>query len=136
YGELNRRVNALAAVLREDCDLKRGDRVTLYLPMTLELPIAMLACARLGVIHSSVFSGYSGSACAERIVDSKSRVLITIDAYRRGGKLLDHKKQADVAADKAKEDGCAIERMLVFKRFAGEYHSEAPMQAGRDVDAE
>jgi acetyl-CoA synthetase len=136
YGELHRRVNALAAVLREDCGLKRGDRATLYLPMTLELPIAMLACARLGVIHSSVFSGYSGGACAERIVDSESRVLITIDAYRRGGKLLDHKKKSDVAADKAKEEGCAIERMLVFKRFAGEYHSEAPMREGRDVDAD
>jgi acetyl-CoA synthetase len=55
----------------------------------------MLACARLGVIHSQVFGGFSGTACADRIVDSGSRVLITMDAYYRSGKLLDHKKNAD-----------------------------------------
>ncbi|MDN5863751.1 MAG: acetate--CoA ligase [Gammaproteobacteria bacterium] len=135
YGELSRRVNELASVLREDCGLECGDRVTLYLPMTLELPIAMLACARLGVIHSGVFSGYSGAACAERIVDSQSRVLITMDAYRRGGKLLDHKVKADEAAEKAQAAGCPIERMLVFSRYPGQYNSEAPMKEGRDLDA-
>ncbi|MGH8224526.1 MAG: AMP-binding protein, partial [Gammaproteobacteria bacterium] len=136
YGELHRRVNELAAVLRHDCGLKRGDRATLYLPMTLELPIAMLACARLGVIHSVVFSGYSGRACADRIVDSGSRVLITMDAYRRGGKLLDHKQKADTAADIAVENGCAPERVLVFRRYAGEYRSAVPMRAGRDSFAD
>lgn len=135
YGELYRRVNALAAVLRDDCGLKRGDRATLYLPMTPELPVAMLACARIGVIHSVVFSGYSGGACAERIVDSESRVLIAMEAYTRGNKLLDHKKNADVAADKAKEAGRPIERMLVFRRYPGEYHSDAPMRDDRDLDA-
>jgi acetyl-CoA synthetase len=65
--------------------------------MIAELPITMLACARLGVIHSQVFGGFSGNACADRIVDSGSRVLITMDAYYRSGKLLDHKQNADIA---------------------------------------
>ncbi len=136
YRDLYRRVNEFAAVLRHDCGLMRGDRATLYLPMTLELPIAMLACARLGVIHSVVFSGYSGQACADRIVDSGSRVLVTMDAYRRGGNLLDHKEKADTAADLAGKRGCAPERMLVFRRSLGVYHSVAPMRAGRDAFAD
>jgi acetyl-CoA synthetase len=136
YGELHRRVNALAAVLREDCGLKRGDRATIYLPMTLELPVAMLACARIGVIHSVVFSGYSGKACADRIVDSESRVLIAMDAYRRGGKLLDHKEKADAAARVAADEGKPIERMLVFRRYPDEYCSETPMRDNRDVFAD
>jgi len=129
YGELHRQVNELAAVLREEFGLKRGDRATLYLPMTPELPITMLACARLGVIHSAVFSGFSGQACADRITDSGSRVLITIDAYRRGAKLIDHKPKADEAARLSAD---VLEHCLVFRRYPGEYHSEAPMQAPRD----
>ena len=104
YQELWVRVNEFAALLRDFCGLKRGDRVTLHLPMTAELPITMLACARLGVIHSQVFSGFSGQACGERIADSQSRVLVTMDSYYRAGKLLDHKKNADIAVDKAKEE--------------------------------
>ncbi len=129
YAELHRRVNELAAVLRDDFGLRRGDRVTLYLPMTLELPVTMLACARLGVIHSAVFSGYSGQACADRILDSSSRVLITMDVYRRGGKLIDHKPKADEAARLSAD---VLEHCLVFRRFPGAYRSEAPMQAPRD----
>jgi acetyl-CoA synthetase len=91
YQELYVRVNEFAALLRDFAGLKKGDRVTLHMPMIPELPITMLACARLGVIHSQVFGGFSGRACADRIVDSGSRVLITMDAYYRSGKLLDHK---------------------------------------------
>ena len=91
YQELHVRVNEVAALLRDFCGLKKGDRVTLHMPMVPELPITMLACARLGVIHSQVFSGFSGKATADRVVDSESRVLITMDAYYRGGQLLDHK---------------------------------------------
>jgi len=83
YQELYIRVSEFAALLRDFCGLKAGDRATLHMPMVPELPIAMLACARLGVIHSQVFSGFSGRACADRIVDSGSRVLITMDAYYR-----------------------------------------------------
>ena len=89
YRELYVRVNELAALLRDFAGLKAGDRVTLHMPMVPELPITMLACARLGVIHSEVYGGFSGGACGERIADSGSRVLITIDGYYRSGKLLD-----------------------------------------------
>src|SRR5262249_42008143 len=67
YQDLFVRVNEFAALLRDLCGLKTGDRVTLHMPMVAELPITMLACARLGVIHSQVFSGFSGKACADRI---------------------------------------------------------------------
>ena len=80
YQELFVRVNEFAALLRDFCGLKTGDRVTLHMPMVAELPITMLACARLGVIHSQVFSGFSGKACADRIWESESRLLITMDA--------------------------------------------------------
>ena len=84
YQELYVRVNEFAAILQNECGLKAGDRVTLHLPMVAELPITMLACARLGVIHSQVFGGFSARACADRIVDSGSEYLITMDAYYQG----------------------------------------------------
>ncbi|MBW2655350.1 MAG: AMP-binding protein, partial [Deltaproteobacteria bacterium] len=96
YQELYVRVNEFAALLRDTAKLKRGDRVTIHMPMSAELPITMLACARLGVIHSVVFGGFAPSASADRIVDSQSRVLIVMDAYYRSGKLLNHKVNADV----------------------------------------
>ena len=89
------------------------------MPMVPELPITMLACARLGIIHSQVFSGFSGKACADRIVDSESRILVTMDGYYRGGKLLDHKANADIALTEAAKDGYAaafsIERRPVAR---------------------
>ncbi len=132
YQELFVRVNEFAALLRDFAGLKRGDRVTLHLPMTAELPITMLACARLGVIHSEVFGGFSGNACADRIVDSQSRVLITMDAYYRGGKLIDHKEKADTAVGKAEEDGQKVDKVLVWQRYPGKYSADTPMVEGRD----
>ena len=132
YQELFVRVNELAALLQEFTGLKSGDRVTLHLPMTAELPITMLACARLGVIHSEVFGGFSGRACADRIVDSGSKVLITMDAYYRGGKLLDHKEKADIAADLAEKDGQKVDQVLVWQRYSGKTSSPTLMQDGRD----
>ena len=132
YQELYVRVNEFAALLRDFCGLKRGDRVTLHLPMTAELPITMLACARLGVIHSQVFSGFSGNACGERIEDSQSRVLITMDGYYRSGKLLDHKKQADIAYETAKKLGKPPEKVLIWERYPGKYSAETPVVADRD----
>jgi len=132
YQELYVRVNELAALLQKFAGLKSGDRVTLHLPMTAELPITMLACARLGVIHSEVFGGFSGRACANRIVDSGSRVLITMDAYYRGGKLLDHKEKADIAVDLAEKDGQKVDQVLVWQRYPRKSSSPTPMQDGRD----
>jgi acetyl-CoA synthetase len=132
YQELYRRVNETAAVLRDFCGLKAGDRVTLYLPMTPELPITMLACARLGVIHCQVFAGFSGKACGDRIWDSESDVLITMDAYYRSGKLLDHKANSDQAVEAAEKAGQKVNKVLVWRRYAGKYSSPTPMVDDRD----
>lgn len=132
YQDLYRRVNETAAVLRDFAGLKAGDRVTLHLPMTPELPITMLACARLGIIHSQVFAGFSGQACGERIWDSESRVLITIDSYYRSGKLLDHKAIGDIAVEVAKKEGQDVDKVLIWRRYPGKYNSSAPVVEGRD----
>jgi acetyl-CoA synthetase len=132
YQELFNRVNEVAALLRDFAGLEKGDRVTLHMPMVAELPITMLACARLGVIHSQVFSGFSGKATADRIVDSESRVLITMDGYHRSGKLLDHKEKADIAVAEAEKDGQAVAKVLVWQRYPGKYSSPTPMVEGRD----
>ena len=123
YRELYVRVNEFAALLRDFCGLKAGDRATLHMPMVAELAIAMLACARLGIIHSQVFSGFSGKACADRIVDSQSRVLITTDAYYRSGTVQDQKEKADIAVEDAKVQGHAIEKVLIWQRHPGKSSS-------------
>ena len=132
FQELYNRVNEFAAYLK-DLGLKAGDTVTLHMPMIAELPIVMLACARLGVIHSQVFSGFSGKAAADRIVDAKSRFLITADSYYRGGKLLDHKEKADIACAEAEKEGMHVEKVLIFERYPGTYSAETPLVEGRDV---
>jgi len=132
YQELFVRVNEFAALLRDFCGLKAGDRVTLHMPMVAELPITMLACARLGVIHSQVFSGFSGKACADRVSDSESHVLITMDAYYRAGKLLDHKEKADVAVAEAAKDGHKVDKVLVWQRYPGKSSSPTQLVEGRD----
>ena len=75
YADLHRRVNEFAALLKDFVGVKPQDRITFHLPMVPEFPVAMLACARLGVIHSEVFGGFSGHACGQRMGDAKSRVL-------------------------------------------------------------
>ncbi|MBC8198648.1 MAG: acetate--CoA ligase [Desulfobacterales bacterium] len=132
YQELYVRVNEFAVLLRDFAGLKAGDRVTLHMPMTEDLPITMLACARLGVIHTKVFGGFSGRACADRIVDSQSRVLITIDGYYRGGKFRDHKKNADIAVDLSKKDGQEVDKVLIWQRYPGKKISSTPLVNGRD----
>src|SRR6266849_10011861 len=132
YAELYRQVNEFAALLRDFAGLKTGDRVTLHLPMVAELPVTVLACARLGVIHSEVFGGFSGVACGERIADSGSHILVTMDGYYRNGELIDHKAKADEALAKARERGVEVDKVLVWRRHPGQYASKSPMVAGRD----
>jgi acetyl-CoA synthetase len=132
YAELHRRVNEFAALLRDFAGVGRGDRVTFHLPMVPDLPVAMLACARLGAIHSEVFGGFSGHACGQRMGDARSAVLVTMDAYYRGGELIDHKLKADDAVEEARKEGIEIEKILVFRRIPGEYHSQSEMVEGRD----
>jgi len=132
YAELHRQVNEFAALLRDFAGLKAGDRVTLHMPMVAELPVTMLACARLGVIHSEVFGGFSGHACGTRIADSGSRVLITMDGYYRAGQLTDHKVKADEALAEAAKEGQEVDKVLVWRRHPGQYASQTPMVEGRD----
>ena len=132
YADLHRQVNEFAALLRDFAGLKTGDRVTLHMPMVAELPVTMLACARLGVVHSEVFGGFSGAACGARIADSGSRVLITMDGYYRAGQLTDHKVKADEALAEAAKEGQDVDKVLIWRRHPGQYASQTPMAGGRD----
>ena len=132
YQELYRRVNEFSLVLKEFAGLKTGDRITFHLPMVPELPISMLASARLGIIHNQVFGGFSAKACAERMEDSGSTVLVTMDGYYRNGQWIDKKKDADVTVDEAKKLGTEVDKVLVWRRHSGKYLSQSPMVEGRD----
>jgi len=132
YQELYTRVNEVAAVLRDFCGLRKGDRVTIHMPMIPELPITMLACARLGVVHSVVFGGFSGEAAGLRAADSGSRVMVYADGYYRNGKATDHKASADIALETAAKEGTTVEKVLVWRRHHGKSLSTTPMVQGRD----
>src|SRR5260370_30525321 len=132
YQELYVRVNEFAALLRDFCGLKAGDRITFHMPMVPELPIAMLACARLGVIHNQVFGGFSGAAGGGRMADSGSEILVTMDGYYRNGELLDHKVKAEDAIEAAKKERQKVEKVLVWRRHPGRYSSKTEMVKGRD----
>jgi acetyl-CoA synthetase len=132
YQELYNRVNEFSALLKDFGGVQTGDRVTFHLPMVPELPVSMFACARLGVIHSEVFGGFSGAACGGRIADSQSHILVTMDGYYRNGELIDHKAKADEAVATAREQGHEIEKVLVWRRYPGRYSSQTPMVEGRD----
>jgi acetyl-CoA synthetase len=140
YRELYVRVNETAAMLRDFAGLKAGDRVTIHMPMIPELPITMLACARLGVVHSVVFGGFSGEACGTRAADSGSRVLIYADGYWRNGKWIDHKGNADVAIETAKKEGQEIDQgagveKVSTKNFLGSTDGDGPrLFCGRSLE--
>jgi acetyl-CoA synthetase len=124
YAELHAQVCRLANVLRAH-GVKKGDRVTIYMPMIPEAAYAMLACARIGAIHSVVFGGFSPDALAGRIQGAESAVVITADEGLRGGRKVPLKTNVDVAADKA---GC-VKHVLVVKRTGG----DIAWKPGRDV---
>ena len=132
YQELYTRVNEVAAVLRDFCGLKKGDRVTIHMPMIPELPITMLACARLGLVHSVVFGGFSGEAAGLRAADSGSRVMVYADGYYRSGKVIDHKASAEIAVEYTAKEGMTVEKVLVWRRHPGQTLSSKPMVQGRD----
>ncbi|MDN5361906.1 MAG: acetyl-CoA synthetase [Moorella sp. (in: firmicutes)] len=124
YRDLYREVNKFAAVLRS-LGVKRDDRVTIYLPMIPELPIAMLACARIGAVHNVVFGGFSAAALRDRINDIGAKVLITADGGYRKGRVVALKESADTALAGTP----SIERVVVAKR-TGE---RVNLQPGRDL---
>jgi acetyl-CoA synthetase len=124
YRELHEQVCRFANVLKRH-GVKKGDRVTIYLPMIPEAAYAMLACARIGAIHSVVFGGFSPDSLASRITDAKSSVLITADEGLRGGRKVPLKANADEAC--AKAGGV---KSVIVVRHTG---AAVPMQKGRDV---
>ncbi|MEH6488720.1 acetate--CoA ligase [Hyphomonas oceanitis] len=124
YNQLHVAVSKFANVLKE-LGVKKGDRVTIYMPMILEATYAMLACARIGAVHSVVFGGFSPEALAGRIVDCKSEVLITADEGLRGGRKVPLKVNADAAATIAKG---MVKKMLVVRRTG----ADIAMTDGRD----
>ncbi|MDQ1157427.1 acetyl-CoA synthetase [Sphingomonas sp. SORGH_AS 950] len=125
YRELHEQVCRLANALK-DLGVARGDRVTIYLPMIPEAAFAMLACARIGAIHSIVFGGFSPESLANRIVDCDSRIVITADGGCRGGKSVPLKANVDAALD---HDGVAVDHVVVV-RHSG---TDVTMKDGRDL---
>ncbi|KUO56587.1 MAG: acetyl-coenzyme A synthetase [Sphingomonadales bacterium BRH_c42] len=123
YRELHREVCRFANALKSR-GVKKGDRVTLYLPMVPEAAIAMLACARIGAVHSVVFAGFSPDALAGRIEDCKSRVVVTADEGLRGGKPIPLKANVDAACTQV-----PVDTVIVFERTG----TDVPMVEGRDV---
>ena len=111
YGELSSQVQKFSNVLKS-LGVKKGDRVTIYLPMIPELPIAMLSCARIGAIHTVIFSGFSAKSIKDRVNDSKSKIIITADGGYRRGKVVSLKKVVDEALD----DVDFVENVIVFQR--------------------
>ncbi|HON95844.1 MAG TPA: acetate--CoA ligase, partial [Deltaproteobacteria bacterium] len=124
YMDMYREVNKFANVLKKH-GIKRGDRVTIFLPMIPELAIAMLACTRIGAIHCIVFGGFSSDALKERIVDSESKLLITCDGTFRGAKAVPQKDNAD----KALAECPNVSRQIVVKRTG----TQCAWKEGRDL---
>src|SRR5690606_2640469 len=119
YRELHAEVCKLANVLKSR-GVKKGDRVTIYMPMIPETAAAMLACTRIGAVHSVVFGGFSPDSLAGRIVDGKSDFIITADQGLRGGRPVPLKDNADKAIEIAEKAGAKIRNVLVVKRTGGE----------------
>lgn len=120
YQEVNKLANALKIL-----GVKKGDRVGIYLPMIPELPISMLACAKIGAVHSVVFSGFSTGGLRTRLADCEAKVLITCDGFYRRGKTISLKEQADEAL----EGVPSVEHVIVYKRTG----FPIPWKEGRDV---
>ncbi|GBD98926.1 acetyl-coenzyme A synthetase [bacterium BMS3Abin07] len=124
YQQLYLLVNRFANVLKKQ-GIKKGDRVTIYLSMVPELAIAMLACSRIGAIHSIVFGGFSANALRDRIRDCESNIVITADEGIRAGRLVPLKASVDTAI----EECPTVEKVIVVNRAKG----DVPMKEGRDV---
>ncbi|PYN05646.1 MAG: acetyl-coenzyme A synthetase, partial [Candidatus Rokuibacteriota bacterium] len=124
YWDLYREVNRFAAALRQQ-GVRKGDRVTIYLPMVPEAAIAMLACTRIGAPHNVVFGGFSPDALRERINDSESTVLVTADGGYRRGAVVPLKRNVDEALRECP----TVKTVVVLKRTG----QDVPMQRGRDV---
>lgn len=124
YLELQHQVSQLGYALK-DMGVRKGDVVTIYLPMLPEAVVAILACARIGAIHSVVFAGFSSGALRDRLIDAKSKVLLTSDEAYRGGKIIGIKKIVDEALVECPEVGS----VLIYKHTG----ASIPWKSGRDL---
>ena len=125
YAELHAEVCRFANALKS-LNVAHGDRVVIYMPLIPEAAIAMLACARIGAVHSVVFGGFSANAVKDRIEDAGAKLVITADGGWRGG----HPVELKRAVDKALADGCrTVQNVVVYRRVGG----DCPMQNGRDL---
>lgn len=125
YGELLRQVSKLAHVLRQR-GVRKGDTVAVYMPMIPEALVALLAIVRIGAIHSVVFAGFSAKSLRDRVLDARSRVVITADEGRRGGKTIGTKRIVDDALGSCPD----VSTVIVYRRTGA---NDVPMSAGRDV---
>ncbi len=130
YQELLTQVCRFSNVLKKH-GVKKGDRVSIYMPMVPELAVAMLACARIGAIHSIVFGGFSPTSLADRIVDSTCTIVVTADGSYRGSKPVALKTNVDEAIDLAQKEGVTVNSCIVYKRVGDSI--ETHMAAGRDT---
>ena len=133
YRQLHQQVSKFANVLKSR-GVKKGDRVSIYMPMVPEAAVAMLACARIGAVHSVVFGGFSAEALADRIVDSNCKTLITANGTFRGAKAIPMKPNADQAMTSASERmGKPVETCIVVRRVSEGSGITCNMEDGRDL---
>lgn len=136
YKELHQRVCEFANVLKK-FGVKKGDTVSIYMPMTVELPITVLACARIGAIHSVVFAGFSSNNLASRILDGKSKVVVTADGFPRGNKYIHLKDIVDESLDHCKKDfNYDVNSVLVFRRAGDKMKTHMKRHRDHWVDNE
>ena len=131
YRELYEEVCKFSNILK-NFGVKKGDRVSIYMPMVPQLAIAMLACARIGAIHSIVFGGFSPDSLADRILDSACTFLVTTDGTFRGAKPVPVKTNADQAMKLAEDRGVTVKTCVVYQRVGAGRGIEVPMVEGRD----
>lgn len=132
YNELLQRVCQLANFLKHK-GVKKGDAVAIYLPMLMELPIAMLACARIGAVHSVVFAGFSAESLAQRVLDCKPKVIITCNAVWRGPKVLGLKVIVDEALTISLAQGVSVDVCLTYANNTALAREKTAWQDGRDM---
>uniref|UniRef100_A0A0D6R8L0 acetate--CoA ligase n=2 Tax=Araucaria cunninghamii TaxID=56994 RepID=A0A0D6R8L0_ARACU len=132
YNELLMKVCQLSNYLK-DIGVRKGDAVAIYLPMIMELPIAMLACARIGAVHSVVFAGFSAESLAQRIVDCKPKAVLTCNAVQRGAKVINLKDIVDTALEDSSKNGVSAGVCLTYANESVLSKEKTPWQKGRDI---
>ncbi|CAL0322770.1 unnamed protein product [Lupinus luteus] len=132
YSQLRNKVCQVANYLK-DIGVKKGDTVIIYMPMLMELPITMLACARIGAIHSVVFAGFSAEALTQRIVDCKPKVVISCNAVKRGSKTIHLKNIVDTAINDSALNGVSVGVSLVYENPVALKREDTKWKEGQDI---